>query len=176
MANDLEVLEDHILFSNEQGVYIRQIQNKLSRSHTNGIINFTNLIKEENLQTFLGSFLTKGFSKFEKFGIFCAPILGITSIIQIIKYMLDATIKGYALHRLYGWSIGLVGALIASVTHFLICHRTVELNQHSRSSNGAERNSQPTTSQHHFSSLSPSSEQPGNLAVIRQQIQTRSYC
>uniref|UniRef100_A0ABD2VU99 Uncharacterized protein n=1 Tax=Trichogramma kaykai TaxID=54128 RepID=A0ABD2VU99_9HYME len=59
-------------------------------------------------------------SKFTAFGNISAGIIAILVIIHVIKGVVSIILNGVALHRVYGWSIHLLGALWDSLAHFLL--------------------------------------------------------
>ena len=57
---------------------------------------------------------------FTSFGTTSAGLIGLIIIIRGIKLIVDTIIHGYALHRLFGWSLHLLGAFWDSVTNLLL--------------------------------------------------------
>lgn len=57
---------------------------------------------------------------FVTFGSTSAGIIAIFIILRLIKYIANTLIHGYAFHKMYGWSLQLVGALWGSLTNFLL--------------------------------------------------------
>ena len=54
------------------------------------------------------------------FGTASAGVIGLLLILQVVKMCTDTFIRGYTLHRIYGWSTHLVGAIFASITALLV--------------------------------------------------------
>lgn len=57
---------------------------------------------------------------FTNFGTASAGLIGIIIIFRGIKLIADTLIHGYTLHRIFGWSIYLLGAFWDSVTNLLL--------------------------------------------------------
>lgn len=121
-AEDLERLQEHIMFPAQRTAYLEQISRKVSdHSVPIGSAKFENLIDNNAIEKAARSALSRVWGGFTNFGIFFAGILGIILILQTIKIIADTLIHGYMLYTIYGWSIHLRGALFGSVTHLLTC-------------------------------------------------------
>ena len=63
---------------------------------------------------------TRLWEKFMTFGTASAGIIAILVILQVIKMVIDIIINGFLLHRVYGWSIHMAGAVWDSLTQCII--------------------------------------------------------
>ena len=61
-----------------------------------------------------------GVQKFMNFLTVSAAVLGVIFIVQAIKMLISTIIRGYTLHRIYGWSLHLIGAFVASITVLMV--------------------------------------------------------
>ena len=77
---------------------------------------------------------------FTSFGTTSAGLTGLIIIIRVIKLIADTIIHGYALHRLFGWSLHLLGAFWDLVTNLLL-----HLGTHRPSGPPAERHQELLT-------------------------------
>lgn len=120
-TEELERLRDHIMFPVEKPAVL----NTLARGVTGQISNkqgvsFINLLDEETLQKIATNTWTRLWGWFTGFGTLSAGMFGIFITIKLVKFVIDTTLHGYALHQVYGWSLHLLGAIWDSVTNVLI--------------------------------------------------------
>ena len=54
------------------------------------------------------------------FGTASAGIIAILLILQAIKMIIEVMIKGFLIHRIYGWSINMLGSIFSSVMQCLV--------------------------------------------------------
>lgn len=119
--SDLEDLKDHIMFPAERPAVLNTVaRGVMGRStHLHGG-SLSNLIDEASIEKIAVSTWHKFWDKFLIFGNISAGMLGIYLCIRTFKLMLDTLVHGYILHRIYGWSLYLVGAIWDSVTQLLL--------------------------------------------------------
>ena len=86
----------------------------------NDKVSSMNLLDEETLNNIAESAWEKFWTLFTNFCTASAGFIGIIIIIRGIKLIADTLIDGYALHRVFGWSIHFLGALWDSVTNLLL--------------------------------------------------------
>ena len=118
---DLTKLRERIIFPLERPALL----NTLARGMTGQTVyshgdNILNLFDEDAYERIVESAWSKIWGKFLTFGTVSAGFIAIMLIVQFIKLLIDTVIRGYTLHRIYGWSIHLVGAIFASITALLV--------------------------------------------------------
>ena len=77
-------------------------------------------LNEDTMAQIVESTGKRLWEKFMTFGTASAGIIAILIILQVIKMAIDIIINGFMLHRVYGWSIHMVGAVWDSLTQCLI--------------------------------------------------------
>ncbi|KAL7291539.1 hypothetical protein TKK_0014795 [Trichogramma kaykai] len=77
-------------------------------------------INDHSIDSIIASAWSHMWSKFTAFGNISAGIIAILVIIHVVKGIVSIILNGVALHRVYGWSIHLFGALWDSLAHFLL--------------------------------------------------------
>ena len=87
---------------------------------TNNEGTLSKLLNEDSMTKFVESIGTRLWEKSMKFGTASAGIIAILVILQVIKMVIDIMINGFLLHRVYGWSIHMVGAVRDSLTQCFI--------------------------------------------------------
>ncbi|UHR49731.1 MAG: hypothetical protein [Hangzhou altica cyanea chuvirus 1] len=122
-AQELDKLRDHLMYGDER----KAITNVLSRSFLGQNPDpqggdFTNFLTEEGIEKMGQKFWSKLWNGFSTFGTLSAGVIGLISIIQLIKWILDSILHFKALKDIYGWSFTLIAAVWDSLTMFLI-HR-----------------------------------------------------
>ena len=80
----------------------------------------TKLLSEDTMGKIAESTGARLWEKFTTFGTTSAGIFAIFVIMQIIKIIIEIVINGFLLHRIYGWSIHIIGAIWSSITQCLI--------------------------------------------------------
>ena len=78
------------------------------------------LINEETLERIVDTYWSRIWQRFMTFGTISAGIITILMIIQMLKGLLEIILNGVALHRVYGFSLHLLGAIWNSLAHLLI--------------------------------------------------------
>ena len=79
-----------------------------------------NLFDQEEIERIAEGYWDRVWSKFISFGTVSAGIIAILLIFQFIKLIIDAIIRCYTLHSIFGWSLHLLGAVFASITQLLV--------------------------------------------------------
>ena len=87
---------------------------------TNNEGTLSKLLNEDSMAKIVESTGTRLWEKFMTFGTASAGIIAISIILQVIKMIIDIMINRFLLHRVYRWSIHMVGAVWDSVTQCLI--------------------------------------------------------
>ena len=80
----------------------------------------TNLLNQEVIDKTAESAWGRFYTIFTNFGTPSAGLIGLIIVIRWIKLIADTIIHGYALHRLFGWSLHLLGAFWVSYTNLLL--------------------------------------------------------
>lgn len=120
-SEDLDRLRDHIMFPVEKPSMLNTIaRGALGQNIPGGSIALMNLLDEEALDKIAESAGKRLWNGFVTFGSASAGVLAIFVIARVIKLIIDTIIHGYALHRIYGWSIHLLGAVWSSITNLLL--------------------------------------------------------
>lgn len=83
---------------------------------------YANFLTKERLEKIGKKFWTKLWDRFSTFGTLSAGVIGVISLIQLVKWILDSILQFKALKDIYGWSFTLLAAVWNSLTMFLI-HR-----------------------------------------------------
>lgn len=118
---DLEKLRDHIMFPIERSIVLNTVARGMSGQPVgNQGYSISHLLDEDSLNKIADSAWSKIWSSLLTFGHASAAVIGLILILRGIKLAADTVIHGYALHKVYGWSIHLLGAIWASVTNVLL--------------------------------------------------------
>ena len=83
-------------------------------------ISLTNLFNKDVIGRIAESAWSRFWTVFTSFGTTSAGLIGLIIIIRGIKLIADTIIHGFALCRLFGWSLHLLGAFWDSVTNLLL--------------------------------------------------------
>lgn len=75
---------------------------------------------EGDLNKITDNAISKIWEDFLVFGSASAGVIGLFILIKGVKIYVDAVIRGYVLHTVYGWSLYLLEAIWSSLTHLLI--------------------------------------------------------
>ena len=94
----------------------------------NDKVSSVNLSDEESLNKIAESVWRRFWTLFTNFGTASAGFIGLIIIIRGIELIADTIMYGYALHRVFGWSIHFLGALWDSVTNLLLHLRKPQTN------------------------------------------------
>ena len=78
------------------------------------------LMNEDTMEKIEQSTWERMWEKFMTFGTASAGLIAILLILQVIKMAIEVIINGFLLHRIYGWSIHMFGAILGSLTQCLI--------------------------------------------------------
>ena len=118
---DLEDLRDRIMFPVERSSLLndvaREIHGHTIDSHDG---TFMKLMNDDTIEKIVESTWDKLWEKFMTFGTASAGVIAILLILQAIKMIVEVIINGFLLHRIYGWSIHMFGAILSSLTQCLI--------------------------------------------------------
>ena len=119
--SELDKLRDHIMFPAEKPMILNFLAREITGHPTiNQGISLTNLFHQEVIGKIVESTWGRFWTVFTNFGTTSAGLIGLIIIIRGIKLIADNIINGYALHRLFGWSLHLLGAFWDSVTNLLL--------------------------------------------------------
>ena len=83
-------------------------------------ISLTNFFSQEVIDKIAEYAWGRFWTIFTTFGTTSAGLIGLIIVIRGIQLIADTIIHGYALHRLFGWSLHLLGAFWDSVTNLLL--------------------------------------------------------
>ena len=120
-TKDLENLRDHINFPLEKPALLNTIaRGMIGKATVNQGGSLVNLFNQEEMEKLAEGAWDHLWAKFISFGTISAGILAIVMMFQFIKLIIDTIIRCYTLHSVFGWSIRLLGAVCASVTHLFI--------------------------------------------------------
>ena len=78
------------------------------------------LMNEDTIEKIVESTWDRLWEKFMTFGTASAGVIAILLILQTIKMIVEVIINGFLVHRIYGWSIHMFGAILSSLTQCLI--------------------------------------------------------
>ena len=119
--SDLDKLRDHIMFPAGKPMILNSLAREITGHPTiNQGILLTYLFNQEVIDNIAESDWGRFWSVCTNFAITSACIIGLIIIIRGIKLIADTIIHGYALHRLFGWSLHLLGAFWDAVTNLLL--------------------------------------------------------
>lgn len=125
---DLESLREHIMFGLERGA----IENVIVRSTAGQApdmqgISGMNLLSDGDLNKVAERVGERAWRWFTTFGNISAGMIGLFSIVKLIKWIVDSLINGTLLYKLYGFSYHLIGCVLDSVTHCLVFYKREEI-------------------------------------------------
>ena len=119
--SDLDKLRDHIMFPVEKPIILNSLAREISgHPAINQGISLTNLFNEDVIDKIAQLAWGRFWAIFTSFGTTSAGLIGLIIMMRGIKLIADTIIHGYALHRLFGWSLHLLGAFWDSVTSLLL--------------------------------------------------------
>ena len=72
-----------------------------------------NLFNQEEIEQLAESAWLRLWQKFISFGTVSAGVIAVLMILQLLKMFIDAIIRCYTLHSIFGWSVHLLGACFA---------------------------------------------------------------
>lgn len=117
---DLEEARHRLVFHIQRESIANELARKIApRAHEGTSVEFGELMDEARLEGFVGNFMNKAWTDFQKFGIVCAGTIGVLMIFQLLKLIVDSIIRGIAIYKIYGFTIHILGALLGSLTHLL---------------------------------------------------------
>ncbi|KAL7289462.1 hypothetical protein TKK_0016653 [Trichogramma kaykai] len=118
---DLSTLRKAMMFPVERPALLNEVARDMhSTTVTDRDGAIFKLINDHSIDSIIASAWSRMWSKFTAFGNISAGIIAILVIIHVIKGVVSIILNGVALHRVYGWSIHLLGALWDSLAHFLL--------------------------------------------------------
>ncbi|KAL7289543.1 hypothetical protein TKK_0016517 [Trichogramma kaykai] len=118
---DLSTLRKAMMFPVERPALLNEVARDMhSTTVTDRDGAIFKLINDHSIDSIIASAWSRMWSKFTTFGNISAGIIAILVIIHVIKGVVSIILNGVALHRVYGWSIHLLGALWDSLAHFLL--------------------------------------------------------
>ena len=118
---DLDQLRDRIMFPMDQPALLNDVAREMHGhvvTDNEGAI--SRLLKENAIEKIISNTWNNMWTKFTTFRSVSAGIFTIIIVIQGIKMILGVFLKGYALHRIYGWSTHLLSALWGSLATLFI--------------------------------------------------------
>ena len=109
------------MFQAEKPMILNSLAREITGHPTiNQGISLTNLFNEDVIDKIAESTWRRFWTIFTSFGTTSAGLIELIIIIRGIKLKADNIIHGYALHRLFAWSLHLLGAFWVSVTNLLL--------------------------------------------------------
>ena len=109
------------MFPAEKSMILNSLAGEITGHPTiNQGILLTNLFNQEVIDKIAESACGRFWTIFTNFGTTSAGLIGLIVITRGIKLIADTIIHGYALHRLFEWSLHLLGAFWDSVTNLLL--------------------------------------------------------
>ena len=119
--SDLDNLRDHILFPAAKPMILNSLAREITGYPTiNQGISLTSLFNKDVIDKIAESAWGRFWTIFRSFGTTSAGLIGQIIIITGNKLIAETIIHGYALHRLFEWSVHLLGAFWDSVTNLLL--------------------------------------------------------
>ena len=118
---ELEDLRERIMFPVEKSSLLNDVAREMHghiASDQDGTL--LKLLNEKTMEKIVESTGARLWEKFMTFGTASAGFIAILLIIQGIKIIIDVIINGFLLHRVYGWSIHMMGAIWGTLTKCLI--------------------------------------------------------
>ena len=118
---DLDELRDRIMFPMDQPALLNQMAREIHGhvvTDNEGMI--SKLLNEDTMEKIISNTWGRMWSKFTSFGSVSAGVFMVIAILQGIRIILGVFLKGYALHRIYGWSSHLWSALWVSLATLFI--------------------------------------------------------
>ena len=117
---DLENPRDRIMFPVERPSLLNEVAREMHGQVTSHEGALMKLLTEDTMEKIVESTGAKLWEKFMTFGTASAGIIAIFLIIQIIKMVIEIIINGFLLHRIYGWSVHMMGVIWGSITQCLL--------------------------------------------------------
>ena len=109
------------MFPAEKPMILNSLAREITGHRTiNQGISLTNLFNEDVIDKVAESAWGRFWISFTSFETTSAGLIGLIIIIRGIKLIADTIIHGYALHRLFGWSLHLLGTFWDSVANLLL--------------------------------------------------------
>lgn len=111
---ELDNLQQQLMFPMEKASLLNIIAREMAGDEQSEEIFSQNSLKrlaESTWNTIVQKFITCGS--------FSSVFIMLLIILHVGKLIIDAIIRGYTLHTIFGWSIHLFGAIFSSVTHLL---------------------------------------------------------
>lgn len=120
---EIETMRELIMFPMNSPAITNQINRKVSGLEVVADnLEYQNLLNENMIDKLSKTMWDRIRDGFSSFGIFSAGVIGVVMALKLVKLGVDTFIHGYALHKIYGWSIMLLCAVWDSLTNFLL-HR-----------------------------------------------------
>lgn len=119
---DLEKLRNRIMLPVETPVTVNTIVRGATGRTISGNsgISMAKFIDETDIENFAKKQWDKFWGGFVIFGTASAGVIGVIMVLKFLKIIIDTAVHGYTLHRAYGWSLYLLGAILSSITHLLL--------------------------------------------------------
>lgn len=89
-------------------------------------ISIKNLLKTKRVKEMLEEKMENFWKKVMIFGTTVSSIIGIISILQILRMVINTFIHAHTPHEFYGWSIHLIAALFDALTYKLVRPKDAE--------------------------------------------------
>lgn len=120
-SKEIEAMKDHLMFPQERAAITNIIVRGMAGHDpdTQGI-NFGSLVNKDLIEKVKSDLWQLIWGRFTFFGNIASGLIGIIVLIKLVKWFLDVIINGRILYEIYGISMELIGALLNSVTTYLI--------------------------------------------------------
>lgn len=123
----LESIRETYLFPiNKISVQDNMVQRALGKNLNSMSFNYDKLITPDTIRKYTTNLFNWSWRWLNNFGTFIASIIGIITIMQMIKYMLNVIFHLFTLYSLYGLSYKLCAALLSSLTTLFVTKKHSE--------------------------------------------------
>ena len=123
---ELDQIRERIIFPVERPAELNDIAREMRGYPSSNKEGSLFKLLNEDVEKLVDNTWNKMWSRFMTFETVSAGCIAISTIIQLVKTIVDIIIQGYALHSVYGWSIHILGALWSSVSHLLLYLATLK--------------------------------------------------
>ena len=119
-AEDMNNFMNKLMFPIEKQAILNDVARSINMEPIRDGKGLQNLISENVLESVLMKKWHLIWSSALTFGQFSSGVVVIMMLAGVLKLGIEAIIRGYALHHVFGISIKLLGALFGSLTHLLV--------------------------------------------------------
>ena len=116
-SEDMENFLNKIMFPMERQSILNDVARSINNEPVHDYQGFQNLISENLLESMLTKKLNFLWTKAQIFGQFSSGFIAILMIFSTVKMIIETLVRGYTLHKIFGFSFKLLGEIFSSVTH-----------------------------------------------------------